>query len=251
MKNQTTKPTEPKDNTNPNRNKGNKNRRFGAQRPPRIFWKSLLTNKAFDLFIVIVGILIALGINNLIVSSKDRKLEKVYVENLTSDLTRDIEELDKIAKEIQADYNTVVSYVQEYGKDAVVGDSLASVVVAILSLDTFAGNDNTYQSIVASNAINALASTTRRSQVLEYYNQYKKVKNFEDVYTKAIAEINRYFSPSMNYTLRKISDRNVLSSNQTKNSLLLVAAQLESGIETYEEGLNKAKTLKKSLQGQE
>jgi hypothetical protein len=248
MKNQPTKSSEPKDTTNTNRNKGNKGRRFSAPRPPRIFWKSLLTNKAFDLVIVVLGVSIAFYLNTLRVSSEQRSAEKFYTDNIAADLDKDIVELGKIGKELQADYDVVVSYVQEYGKGAVVGDSLASVVVAILSLDTFSGNDNAYFSLVNSNSMNTISDASLRSQVSEYYNQYRDLERFEEVYADLISQINNYFSPTMNYTLRKISNRSVLSSDQTKNSLLMVAAQLETGIESYEEILIKAKALRKSLQ---
>jgi Family of unknown function (DUF6090) len=247
MKNQSNKPSETKDSTNPNRNKGNKGRRFSAPRPPRIFWKSLLTNKAFDLVIVILGVSIAFYLNSLRVTSEQQNAEKFYLENIATDLDKDIVELDKILKEVQADYDVVVSYVQEYGKGAAVGDSLASVVVAILSLDTFSGNDNAYYSLVSSNGLNTLGDAALRSQVSEYYNQYNTLERFEEVYSDVVFQINDYFSPTMNYTLRKISNRSVLSADQTKNSLLLVAAQLETGIESYEETLNKARALRKSL----
>ncbi len=248
MKNQPSKPSETKDSTSPNRNKGNKGRRFSAPRPPRIFWKSLLTNKAFDLLIVVLGVSIAFYLNTLRVSSEQRKAEKFYIENMAVDIDKDIVELEKIGKELQADYDVVVSYVQEYGKGAAVGDSLASVVVAILSLDTFSGNDNAYFSLVNSDGMNTIADAVTRSQVSEYYNQYKNLKHFEEVYADVVFQINSYFSPNMNYTLRKISNRNVLSSDQTKNSLLMVAAQLETGIESYEETLNKAKELRKRME---
>jgi hypothetical protein len=248
MKNQPAKPSETKDSANPNRNKGNKGRRFSAPRPPRIFWKSLLTNKAFDLLVVVLGVSIAFYLNTLRISSEQQRVEKFYLQHISTDLDKDIVELEKIVQEIQADYDVVVSYVQEYGKGAAVGDSLASVVVAILSLDTFSGNDNAYFSLVNSNGMNTIVDASLRSQVSEYYNQYKNLERFEDVYADVIFQINEYFSPTMNYTLRKISNRSVLSSDQTKNSLLLVAAQLETGIESYEETLNKAKALKKRLE---
>jgi hypothetical protein len=247
MKNQTTKPSELKDTTDSNKNRGGKGRHFTKSRPPRIFWKSLLTNKAFDLFIVIAGITIAFQLNIWRISAEQRSLEKYYFENISTDLDKDIVELDKIGKELQADYDVVVSYVQEYGKGAVVGDSLASVVVAILSLDAFSGNNNAYFSLMNNNSMNTIADASLRSQVSEYYNQYKNLERFEEMYAEVISKINEYFSPTMNYTLRKISNRSVLSSDQTKNSLLMVAAQLETGIESYEETLAKAKELKKVL----
>lgn len=250
MKTRQNTPTDTKGNPNQQKDpaKGNnRGRRFTKPRPPRNFWKTMLTNKFFDLMVVIAGVSIAYYLNSLKVSADQNKLEIFYTQNLASDLDKDIEELTKNVKELQYDYQVVVSYVQEYSQGAIVGDSLASVVVAILSLDTFDGNDNTYQSLVSSNGLNTLADPEKRGLITEYYNQYKTIERFEDVYTRAIFEINDYFSPTMNYALRKISDRAVLGSERTKNSLLMAAAQLETGIENYEEALALAKTLKQTL----
>lgn len=244
MKNQPNNPSDTKSN-NP---KGNNRKRFNKPRPPRNFWKSMLTNKAFDLLVVVVGISLAIYINNLYTASNQRSMERFHIENLEADLVKDIEELTKNLNEIRTDYNVVVSYVQEFGKGAVVGDSLASVVVAILSVDHFDGNDNTFFSIVSDNTLTTLEDAAIRRQVSEYYHQYKAIAQFEDMYRKGVSDIHHYFSPNMNYTLKKISNRNVLSTDETKNSLLLAAGQLETGIEVYEEALTLAKALKATLE---
>jgi len=248
MKNQPTKPSETKDSTNPNKNRGNKGRRFSAPRPPRIFWKSLLTNKAFDLFIVVAGVSIAFQLNAWKVSSDQRSVEKFYIEHLQTDLTKDIEELDKGLKELQSDYQSVVGYLEEYGRQSSVGDSLGNVISSILTLDTFERNENTYSSMMSEKSFNVLSDPALRAKVTEYYNQYNSIQRFEDRYTEAIIHFNNYFTPYCDYTFHKVVDKSVLSKVQTKNNLLLAASQLEDGIESYEEALTKAKELKKILE---
>lgn len=243
MKNQQNNPSD----TKPNNPKGNNRKRFNKPRQPRNFWKSMLTNKFFDLFVVVAGVSLAFYLNSLKVAADQQKLERFYIENLRADLDKDIEELQKNLAEIKADNETVVGYVQQYGQGAVVGDSLASVVSVILSLDTFDGSNNTYASLIGTSGLSALADPTLRSLVAEYYNQYKSIERFEMVYTNALFEINSYFTPYCDYTLRKIVDRSVLTKVQTKNNLLIAAAQLEDGIESYEDALVLALALKKTL----
>lgn len=245
MKNQQNNPSD----TKPNNPKGNNRKRFNKPRQPRNFWKSMLTNKIFDLFVVVLGISLAIYLNNINTTSNQRELAKFYMESLEADVVKDIDELTKNLNEIKTDYTIVVSYVQEFGRGAVVGDSLASVVVAILSVDHFDGNDNTFFSMVSGNTLSTLEDATIRKQVSEYYNQYKTISQFEESYRKGVSDIHHYFSPNMNYTLKKISNRSILSTDETKNSLLLAAGQLETGIEVYEEALTMAKALKESLAG--
>jgi hypothetical protein len=228
-------------------NRSSNNRNRFRQRPPRNFWKTLITNKAFDLLIVIAGVSIAFYLNSIKVTIDKQTTETFYKQSLATDLNADIDELTKNLKEIQEDYDILISYVQQYGEGKAVGDSLANVVTKILSLDTFAGTDNTYTSLVSSDGLGIVTDNALRNLVAEYYNQYQSIKRFEDVYTKALFEMNGYFSPSIDYTVRKITDRNVLTNVRTKNNLLIVAAQLEDGIESYEDALVQAQALKKQL----
>lgn len=227
--------------------KGNNGRNRFKQRPPRNFWKSLLTNKIFDLVIVVVGVSIAFYLNSLKTNADKRELEKFYVENISRDLTADIAELSKNLEDIDRDYQLLVSYVQQYGEQKAVGDSLASVIANILSLNTFEPNDNAYQSLLGANGLEVFSTPELRSLTTNYYNSYRRIKRFEEVYTKAIFDIYSFFTPYCDYTLRRIVDKSVLTKVQTKNSLLIAAAQLEDGIESYDEALIAAKALQKAL----
>lgn len=197
--------------------------------------------------VVIVGVSIAYYLNSLRVSAEEQKLETFYAENIAADLAKDITELEKNLDGIEEDYKRLVSYVQEYGQGKAVGDSLATVITSILSLDTFEPNDNAYQSLLSANGLSALSEPALRNQVTNYYSSYRKIQHFEQVYTTAIFDIYHFFTPYCDYTNRRIIDRSVLDKVQTKNSLLIAAAQLEDGIESYDEALTAAKTLQAAL----
>jgi hypothetical protein len=247
MKNQDSRKSETREGNNPNRNKGNKSRRFSAPRPPRIFWKSLLTNKAFDLLIVVLGITIAYQLNSWRTATKENRLQQFYVDNLKKDVSKDIEELDKGLKELQYDYQRVISYLEEYGRQTSVGDSLGSIISSVLTLDTFERNENTYSSMLSGNTMSVVNDPVLRNQIVEYYNHYNSIHRFEEKYATAIVNFDSYFSPYCDYTFGKIVGKSVLSNVETKNNLLLAASHLEDGIESYEEAMDKAKKLKAIL----
>lgn len=239
-------PNQPRD---PNRdpNKSNKGRRFNKPRPPRNFWKTMLTNKFFDLLVVIVGVSIAYTLNGLMVSANEQKQEAFYTQTLATDVEKDIQELEKNLKGIEEDYQRLVSYVQEYGQGKAVGDSLATVITSILSLDIFEPHDNAYESLLNANGLGILSDPGLRNQVTNYYSNHRNIKRFEEVYTLAISNIYQYFTPYCDYTNRRIVDKSVLDKVQTKNSLLIAASQLEDGIENYDEALLAAKALQAAL----
>lgn len=251
MKTRQNTPADTKGNPVPQKDitKGNnRGRRFNKPRPPRNFWKTMLTNKFFDLLVLVIGLSIVYAIYSAKIAHDNSNRKDFYKKNLVNDLDRDIEELNKNIQELKYDNQVVVSYVQQYSQGEVVGDSLASVVVAILSLDTFNGNDNTYQALISSNSLISFSDPADVSLIAEFYNQYKSISRFEESYNRSIGDVNEYFSSKINYALRKIVDRSILNSERTKNCLLLSAAQLETGIEQYEEALSLAKQLRKHLE---
>jgi hypothetical protein len=232
---------------NPKQGGGNGNKRFRHNKPPRNFWKSLLTNKGFDLLVLVIGITIAFAINNWMTAKDELAEENFYINNLAVDVDKDIARLTASLAGLKEDYEVLIPYVEKFGKEAVVGDSLASVVVAILSIDTFEGDNHTYLSMISTTKLPVITDPEVRIKLAEYYHFYKTIERFEDVYSNSLLDMNNYFSPSINYTLRSVINRSVLSSVQTKNNLLLATSHLEDGIERYQEALVLAQDLRKSL----
>jgi hypothetical protein len=226
---------------------GNGNKRFRHNKPPRNFWKSLLTNKGFDLLVLIIGITIAFAINNWMAAKDELAEENFYINNLAIDVDKDIARLTASLAGLKEDYEVLIPYVEKFGRESVVGDSLASVVVAILSIDTFEGDNHTYLSMISTTKLPVITNPEVRIKLAEYYHFYKTIERFEDTYSNSLLDMNNYFSPSINYTLRSVVNRSVLSSVQTKNNLLLATSHLEDGIERYQEALVLAQDLRKSL----
>jgi hypothetical protein len=246
MKDQPNNPSENKGQSH----RGNQKRRFHKPRPPRNFWKSMAINKGLDLVVVIVGVTIAIYIHNLTTAAQHRSVEKEYVSGLIADLSKDIDELKRNLKGHKQDYESIVAYVEKYSKGQSIDDSLASVLSSILTLNTFSkSNSNTYTALINNHEINALSEVEVRGKIAEYYNQYHAIERFDHVYTELLFDINSYFSPYCDYTQRKLVDKSILAKVQTKNLLLLAAAQLEDGIENYENTLVMAESLKKYLEG--
>lgn len=226
---------------------GKGNKRFRQGKPPRNFWKSLLTNKAFDLLVLVAGITIAFAINNQMRSVGEVEEENFYINNLAADVDKDIARLTTSLAGLKEDYEVLIPYVEKFGREAVVGDSLASVVVAILSIDTFEGDNHTYLSLISTTKLPVISNPELRKKLAEYYHFYKTIERFEDVYSNSLLDMNNYFSPSINYTLRSVVNRSVLSAVQTKNNLLLATSHIEDGIERYQEALVLAQDLRKHL----
>ncbi len=208
--------------------------------------KVLLANKFFDLCIVIVGVTIAFQLNNLKQNADQRSLEKFYNENLLIELDKDINRMNEIVVSLRADKRWTDKCLDT--QKGLTADTLQSTVLEILSFETFNDrNDNTYRALV-SNGSSTIRNRVTRSLIQDYYKCYTNIDRFESVYTEFILNhFNVYFSPYYDYASKKLLDASIVKNAQTKNHLLIAASQLNDGIESYEDALSKAATLKNAL----
>ena len=219
---------------------GKKKRKSGD--PDR---KSFITNKAFDLLIVVVGVTIAFQLGSLKESRDEKKLEKFYMESLLNDLNQDLLQYDENLKELLTDHQDVYSCVERMEEKEDVRDSLGLVVFNILSYETFEGNRNTYSTILSSNGLSIIQDPLIRNSMLEYYRLYVSIERFESNYTNHVSRIHDYFSLYMDYNhSQNIAKTDVLQNIRTKNLLTISGVELEHGIRRYEESIEKAKILK-------
>jgi acetyltransferase-like isoleucine patch superfamily enzyme len=210
-----------------------------------IQWKELFVNKAFDLVMVILGVSIAFQLNNWKMNSDQKSLEKFYKESLLVDVNSDIEEINSIMDEISGDQVTVENYLEKM--DNLPADSLLDPLQAILTFETFTGNRNTYETLVAI-GLNTFTDREVIDKLTDYYSSYTSIRRFESVYTSAIFMIHQHFSEYVIYDPPRVVNKSVVSLAATKNSLLVADGQLNDGLEDYRDALKRAEALKTALE---
>ena len=87
-----------------------------------------------------------------------------------------------------------------------------------------------------------------KNQIIEYYSNYNSISRFETVYTEVLFKFHEYINPYFDYSQKKVIRPDVTTKTETKNMLVIIQAQLNDGIEAYEEALQSAATLKENLQ---
>jgi hypothetical protein len=210
-----------------------------------VAWRELLTNKFFDLLIVITGVTIAFQLNNWKLSSDQESLALFYKQNILTELGNDIKEQEEILLTLKSDRGYTERFLASAKPSP---DSLIKVILEVLSLETFTPHQNTYQTLLQGNGMSVFTNRNTPGQITEYYTSYTSIRRFEDVYTNALFKLHEYFSPYCNYESKKITDLSVLGKNQTRNVLIIVLSQLNDGIEAHTEALRKAKALQAHLQ---
>lgn len=195
---------------------------------------------------VILGITIAFQLENWRSDSEQKSRERFYIQSLLTDVNADIIEMNEILGAVKHDMRSVDEYISSM--EQAPADSLMPALIDILSLETFRGHQNTYQTLVAGSDFNALSNEQLVEAMTEYYTFYTGVRRFESVYTTLLLRLNDHFAKFVIYDQQKVVDPRVIKMPETRNFLILSVSQLQDGVENYSEGLRNAQHLKKALE---
>ena len=211
--------------------------------------RSLLVNKSIDIIIVIVGVFIAFQLSNLKQSYDEKSLENFYLESLVADIDKDINSIEHILRELRSDSALTKKCIVGFSQGTLSLDTLGHAVVNILTFETFNyRNDNTYITLMNSHGLSIISDRNARNLISEYYKIYKSVDRLEYVYTEFLLnDFHPFFDSNVDYSTEKVFNPDVLKDIRANNCFLFTEYQLNDGIETYTNMLNKASKLKKLL----
>jgi len=199
-----------------------------------------------EIVLVVIGILIALQINNWNESNKESKTENVYINNIIRDLNNQAKSIESHLKREEEFFEVSKDILENYYEynflklDSVFFNQGTKLTVR----STFSINDPTFTDLVSSGNIKLITDTTKKDQVIKYYQDLERVEkiiqnnnsqlidqNFSQVYLK-----HGYLAPSSfdGYKLliseTKISNKILNQSDKLKNissSLLTKKDELE------------------------
>ena len=136
---------------------------------------------AGEILLVVVGILIALQINNQNDARKQRATEIHYLENIRTDLDINLAEMDKYLEtrtECIAAANRILAHFE--GKPITDYSAFNADGVMIYSWQRFWLNDNTFQELVNSGNLALISNDAIKKTLLDIESLYKKMKSEED-----------------------------------------------------------------------
>jgi len=140
-----------------------------------------LAYAAGEIFLVVVGILIALQINNQNDLRKDRAREIHYLENIKTDLDINLAEMDRYLEnrtECIAAANRIIEHFE--GKPVIDYSAFNADGVMIYSWQRYWQNDNTFQELVNSGNLALISNDAIKKNLLDIEALYKKMKSEED-----------------------------------------------------------------------
>jgi hypothetical protein len=134
-----------------------------------------------EIILVVIGILIALQINNANDLRKLRVKEVHYLKNIKSDLQINILELDKYIETrtqcIQA-ANSILEHFE--GKPITDPSAFNALGISIYSWQKFYQSNNTFQELLNSGNLAIIANDSIKNMLLNIESLYKKMKSEED-----------------------------------------------------------------------
>jgi hypothetical protein len=211
----------------------------------KAWWRELFIDKSVDFILLIVGVYIAFQLNNWKVENDQVAQERAYLNDMLVDIDKDIKELKENLSSLQSDKMSLDDYLKNGSNQP--SDSLANMLLNVLSFETFNSNQSAYQTLVSGNALSSFHDHELRNQMTEYYGLYAPILRFEEVYTSLLFKLAEHFTNSVDYTEGKVIDSSVINKSSTKNFYLLVNGQLQDGIEAYTDALEKAEALRASI----
>jgi Family of unknown function (DUF6090) len=162
-----------------------------------------------EIFLVVIGILIAVQINNWNENRKDRNAEQALYQTLINSLESDLEDAnDKIAsvdQSIKAQELFILNSFEEI-KEKFDLDQIEKLLLAVgKSSRSFFPNYGLYDKISANNQIDLIQSSDLQMKIIELYEQYYKRYNDLDLnmeHQAMFSLYNHYFSKIEDVAIR-------------------------------------------------
>ncbi|MCF6295569.1 MAG: DUF6090 family protein [Flavobacteriaceae bacterium] len=131
-----------------------------------------------EIVLVVIGILIALSINNWNQSQKEKRIETQYLNNIVRDLN---EQLNSIETQMQMEQNfyEAASYlIEDYNKDHefTLDSIFYKRATLLIYRKTFVITDPTYTDLISSGNINIIKNQAYKNQLLNFYQELERIE---------------------------------------------------------------------------
>ena len=140
-----------------------------------------LAYAAGEILLVVIGILIALQINNWNDARKDRERELVYLHNIREDVTANIASMDRFLATREEGIAAANRGIEHFdGKPIEDLSAFNADSIAIYDWKRFYLVDNTYQELVGSGNFALLSNAKIKDDLLDIEAMYRQLKGEED-----------------------------------------------------------------------
>ena len=131
-----------------------------------------------EIVLVVIGILIAISINNWNQSQKEKQIEAQYLNNIVRDLNEQLHSIDTQIRSEQSFYETASYLIEDYNIDhAFTLDSIFyKRATFLIYRKTFVITAPTYTDLISSGNIRFIKNQANKDQILNYYQELERIE---------------------------------------------------------------------------
>jgi len=133
-----------------------------------------------EIVLVVIGILIALQINNWNENRKTKIIENTYIENIKTDLKINLKSFEKFIALRQETINSVQEILEFFNEERPLDiNEFNSHCLTILSWSPFEQHDNTYQELINSGKLSILTNKSIKNSLQNMQTNFKSIQFIE------------------------------------------------------------------------
>ena len=205
-----------------------------------------------EIVLVVIGILIALSINNWNETNKNEREQIVFLNNLKNDLKNDLIQLDQILK-FQKEKLSKVNELKDQLLSIKDFEKIEQLLVNLTLLnDTYFPNTGSYTTTVSSGKIASLNPSSLRIAITNLYERYyyRLIYNGE-FYDKTLNEVSSSLGKFFNTLTLKLNSKDIIEDSEFVNLITMWFVEnsiyVKKGEETKGEILNVLKLVEQRL----
>lgn len=151
-----------------------------------------------EILLVVIGILIALNINNWNTNRLNKKIEQEYLTGLRDNISSDIRELERHFRTDTIKLNAYTYLIKEFSSNPMnLNDTLIiASIYPTLRTNWFEGNNVIFDDLKSSGRMNMISSKIIRNQIQVYYRLFEEIVKRENF---GNTSINHYHVQSSDY----------------------------------------------------
>jgi len=134
-----------------------------------------------EILLVVIGILIALQVNNWNEERKQRQVEHKYFHNLKNDLNADMERLDYMIDLAGSKVNAAKNVKRKVDHDSI-GSlyEFSNDMLALIFVDEFRPNENTYEEMKSSGNFSTIRNDTLKLKLMTLRKTYTEIEKAQE-----------------------------------------------------------------------
>ena len=133
-----------------------------------------------EIVLVVIGILIALSINNWNENRKNKIIENTYLENIKTDLKTNLRYLEKFIEKRQETVNSVGITLEFFNEKKTLDINKFNYhCLTVLNWSPFEQHDNTYQELINSGKLSILTNKTIKDSLQNMQTNFKGIQFIE------------------------------------------------------------------------